>query len=286
MVSLDQAEELVRGLVARGGPTPSDDAGLEALLRDAFGGLHHLRRAFGEALSMQTLQGFALHKPHGYAGDYEIIDHIYRGHTTADPHLSNWDRFFQDCGAARAVRNRKAYFHALLRSALASAAGTLRVLNVASGPGRDVWEFFSGGPADVIFDCVERDPDAIAYAHGLCSAYAGRIRFNEASVLTFRAEPGYGLVWSAGLFDYFDDRIFRRVLTRLLPAVAPGGELVIGNFSVANPSAPYMHLLDWDLRYRSADDLRALARQCGVPNGRIRIGHEPLGINLFLHITG
>jgi extracellular factor (EF) 3-hydroxypalmitic acid methyl ester biosynthesis protein len=61
---------------------------------------------------------------------------------------------------------------------------------------------------------------------------------------------------------------------------------VIGNFSVANPSAPYMHLLDWDLYYRSADDLRALARQCGVAPGRIRIDQEPRGINLFLHISG
>ena len=35
-----------------------------------------LKSAFGPAMTTETLQGFVLNKPHGYAGDYEIIEQI------------------------------------------------------------------------------------------------------------------------------------------------------------------------------------------------------------------
>jgi SAM-dependent methyltransferase len=290
------AEGLIRGLVARGGPSPADYACLNAALADAFHrsrgearpgpGLSPLRQAMGEALSPQTLQGFAWRKPHGYAGDFEIIDRIYQGYIAPSPHLWRWDGFFQSTAAARAVRNRKDYFHALLRSCLWSAGRRLRVLNVASGPGRDMREYFlAHGPAQVRFDCIDQDAKAIAYAHGLCEAFPHGVRFVQGSVLTFRPEQRYDLVWCAGLFDYFDDRIFRRMLPRLLAAVAPQGQLVIGNFSDMNPNRPYLHLMEWELYHRSADQLLALARQCGIPADRLRVGQEPEGVNLFLHVS-
>jgi extracellular factor (EF) 3-hydroxypalmitic acid methyl ester biosynthesis protein len=244
-----------------------------------------LRQAFGEALSVETMQGFAFHKPHGYAGDYEIIDRVYRRYITPSPNLSNWDRFFQATDAAHAVRNRKAYFHAVVRAA-ATGRGGFRVLNVASGPGRDVREYLlAPGGTEVHFDCLDMDADAIAYARQLCAAFPQRVRFFHGSILGFRPENGYDLVWSAGLFDYFDDRLFQRILARLLAAVRPGGQLVIGNFSDNNPTRPYMHLMDWDLYHRGIDDLLVLARRCGLPDHRLRIGQEPKGINLFLHVA-
>jgi hypothetical protein len=73
---------------------------------------------------------------------------------------------------------------------------------------------------------------------------------------------------------------------RLLPALAQGGELVIGNFSDCNPSRTYMELLgDWYLHHRSDEDLRLLAHQAGVPGSHVRIGCERLKVNLFLHIA-
>jgi len=249
-------------------------------------GLSPLRRALGEALSAETMQGFAFRKPHGYAGDYEIIDRIYRGYTARAPHLSRWDRFFQSTPAAQAVRNRKAYFQELVRS-MAAARGRLDVLNVASGPGRDVREYLEAHrSARVRFDCIDKDAAALAYARELCAAFKHRVRFIRGNALSFRAETRYDLVWSAGLFDYFDDRVFRRVLPRLLAAVAPGGQLVVGNFSDANPNRAYMHLLEWDLHHRSPDHLLALAGQCGIAAHRLRIGQESQGINLFLHVAG
>ena len=66
------------------------------------------------ALCLETMQGFAFQKPHGYAGDHEIIDKIYTHWHSSDPSLRKWDEFFHSQEAPIAVRNRKQYFINLL----------------------------------------------------------------------------------------------------------------------------------------------------------------------------
>ena len=92
-------------------------------------------------------------------------------------------------------------------------------------------------------------------------------------------DDSYDLVYSAGLFDYLKDRMVRRAGARLVDALAPGGNAVIGNFDVANPTRPFMELiLDWPLYHRSAGDLRRLFGDLG---GTMTIEREAAGVNLF-----
>ena len=107
--------------------------------------LQLLRDEMGEAISILTLQGFVYNKPHGYPGDYEIIEKIYLEQTSNDPELRKWDLYFQLQKAPMAVRNRKQYFLDLLNGLEATKIDTSakRVLNIASGPARDLFDFFS-----------------------------------------------------------------------------------------------------------------------------------------------
>jgi hypothetical protein len=67
------------------------------------------------------------------------------------------------------VRNRKSYFNDVVEQQARKAGGAeVAVLNIASGPGRDVSEFLSKGSYNVCFDCIEQDSKAIAYAVALC----------------------------------------------------------------------------------------------------------------------
>jgi hypothetical protein len=126
----------------------------------------------------------------------------------------------------------------------------------------------------VVFHCVEFDSKAIVHATGLNHAHLDRVRFIQKNALLYQPEGQYDLVWAAGIFDYFTDRVFVRLLRRLLGAVAPAGKVVVGNFSEENPTGPYMELVDWLLHLRGPDTLRALARQAGAVPGRVRIGSE------------
>lgn len=297
-LTLGQHLAYIEEMVAQGGPAPSQYGAFDRWLthiaeevragRMSEGELRAIREAFGPALSLETNQGLGLRKPHGYPGDYEIIDRIYRKHTTDDPALRNWDLYFHTQAAPCAVRNRKTYFVALLDALSASAhdSAPLAVLNVASGPARDVREFFAQSEDDrVTVECVDNDPNALAYARRVCQPYLDRTLFTEANALRFASPRSYRLIWSAGLFDYFGDKGFRFLVERLLTMLTDDGELVIGNFSKKNSTRDYMEVIgDWSLHYRDEDELRRLAAACGVRAEDIRIGQEPEGVNLFLHI--
>lgn len=287
----------VENMVSKGGPEFTEyvliDKWLDSLAKEHETSLITQKdlllilKKFGEALSCKTVHGFGYEKPYGYAGDFEIIDKIYNFHVSNEPHLKNWDLYFQQHNAPNAVRNRKAYFIELLRRrGLELKDKSFNVLNVASGPARDLYEYFQTDAPKPQVDCVEHDPKAIEFAQNLCRDFLSHITFHQANAFRFKIEKRYDVIWSAGLFDYFNDKQFCFLLKRLLGFLSPGGELVVGNFSENNPSRNYMEILgDWFLNHRSAEHLIGLAENCGVNRNAIRIGSEPEGVNLFLHIT-
>ena len=55
--------------------------------------------------------------------------------------LERWDHYFHWSSAPRAVRARKEYCIRLFEETVSNSSQPVRILNVASGPGRDVFEF-------------------------------------------------------------------------------------------------------------------------------------------------
>lgn len=292
---MQQHLQFIENLVNKGGPEPNEyevfGNWLDLVAEEVRSGklqqddLQNLRLAFGDALSQKTLIGFACRKPYNYAGDFEIIDKMYIEQISSNSRLENWDKHYHTQNAAIAVRNRKKYVISLLKN-LSRIKDNSQVLDVASGPARDLLEFFSEVESENVFvDCVEYDPKAIEYASRLCQNYLHNISFHQSNPFRFKTEKKYDLVWSAGLFDYFNDDRFKFMLKRLLKFLAPDGELVIGNFSDKNPTRSYMEILgDWNLNHRSREQLTSLALECGAIEENISINSEQEGINLFLHI--
>lgn len=246
-------------------------------------GLLELRKQFPAIGSDQTMQGLAYVKKHGYAGDYEIIDKIYTSWTSEHPEFRTWDKYFHQQIAPQAVRNRKTFFKELLiEIARENQSEKITVLNLASGPCRDILEFFDETKdMRFHFTCVELDPNAIQYATELLGEYAQQVTFIRQNIFRYMPEGEYDLVWSAGLFDYFDDNTFTKILARFKNQK----HIIIGNFSDANPTGGYMELIgEWFLNYRSAGKLRLLAKDAGYKKEQIRILHEPTEVNLFLSI--
>ena len=296
-VILEYILEFIRYMVGKGGPSTVDDytalnTAMDSLAQYRQSGLctseqlTSILHAFGDSLSLQTIQGLGFQKPHGYAGDYEIIDKIYQNYVCPNPRLANWDRFVHNQSAFKAVKNRQSYFLEQIWNLKISYSKETSVLNIASGPGRDMYESLRViGNSNVYFDCVEQDLDAIHYAKSLCRDFLSNINFIHRNVFRFFTQKRYDLIWSGGLFDYFNDGLFKRILKRLLPSLNKYGKLIIGNFSDNNPSRGYMDLFDWNLIHRSKEKLRTLAEECGVSPENISVEQEPEGVNLFLHIV-
>lgn len=293
---MDHHFDYLQYLVEKGGPEAEDyhdfDTWLAEVAEHARKGeltptdLGFLREVMGEAISAETMQGFVYQKPHGYAGDYEVIDRIYKRYVSDKSHLSRWDAYAQEHVCSYAVRNRVEYFANCLGNSLTrNVRARVQVLNLASGPGRDMLRFFERYPdAPVHIDCIEQDRNAVNHASALCEAHLDKIIFHVRNALRFQTGKKYDLIWSAGLFDYFDDNVFVFMLKKLGMMIAEDGEIVIGNFSSTNPSRPYMELFEWHLHHRSPVTLRALAARAGFAPEKVRVGKEETGVNLFLHV--
>jgi len=89
-------------------------------------------------------------------------------------------------------------------------------------------------------------------------------------------------MYSIGLIDYFNDRFVVNLLNFIHGCLAPGGQVILGNFHPSNPARALMdEVLDWPLIHRSEDDMHRLCAQSafGQPCDRIRF--DPSGVNLF-----
>lgn len=245
-----------------------------------------LRNALKAVITEKTIQGHIFHKPHGYAGDYELIDKFYTMHKSPDEKLAKWDEYLHSFPAAHAVRNRKNYIKDILKEKCGEKVSeTFEMLNLASGPARDIYEFLDENPSvNFHADCIDLDNNAIQYAKVLLNGHNDKVSFINKNILRFTTDKKYDLVWSAGLFDYFDDNIFKRLITRFLNNVKPGGELIVGNFCSSNPNIHYMEILDWILHHRSAENLITLVTDCGVSTKDFVIEKEPAAVNLFVRI--
>lgn len=240
-------------------------------------------------LCPDTVPGRSLAKKYGYAGDFESIDHLYQQSLSINPTGAKWDLYFHQHSACKAVCNRKEYFKSLLKDRL---VGTKQyhLLNVASGPARDLKELYdelNDRHGRLLTTCVDMDADAISFAGQMTSEYRDQIEFVNNNAFKFKTVNKYDLIWSAGLFDYFSDKAFRLMLLKFKAWLKPGGEIVVGNFNQShNPTRPAMEIIgDWFLNHRTEEQLMELALDAGWPKHQIFVGREPENVNLFLHLS-
>jgi extracellular factor (EF) 3-hydroxypalmitic acid methyl ester biosynthesis protein len=273
------------------GPTPNDYSMLNMFFQEVYDALekgeitmtdkYKFRNWFGRSMNTdETLQGHVCVRPLGYNGDYQIIDKIYRVVHSTDKVMQRWDAYYHQHPAPIAVRNRKDIFKQLLSTMPANS----RVLNLASGPSRDLYEFLQSSSTPLRITNLDLDEGAIAFSLELLSQieHASEIDYVHANVLRFRSTEQFDLIWSAGLFDYFNDDLFVKLLQKYAANLSANGVFVLGNFNTRNISRPYMEFADWNLNHRSEQQLIDMGHAAGFKHARVFA--EPTGINLFLEL--
>ncbi|MFN0033715.1 MAG: class I SAM-dependent methyltransferase [Saprospiraceae bacterium] len=275
-------------LLAKNGPDRSDyaafDRFIETVSDEAVSGF---KTGLGEQYLQETIHGHVLRQPFGYAGDFLVIDKIYTQHCSEKEEFGKWDQYFHRHAAPKAVRNRKDYFKRVMGRILRERKGQpTTLLNLASGPARDLAELYQTiDPKTLKTTCVDLDAHAIEYATRLNERWLKQIEFVHRNIFKFRPEENFDVIWSAGLFDYFDDATFVGILGKIRTWANPGGEIIIGNFSEENPSRRYMEAFgEWFLHHRSPAQLMRIALQAGFTRAQVRVGKESEGVNLFMHL--
>lgn len=291
-MELQEYLDYAKNLINIGGPNPDEYEDLTSAchaLRDmnlSTSDVALLHEVLKPILDIDSVFGFAFLKPHGYSGDFEMINRIYQQWTSPDStKFHKWDGFFHHLDSATAVRNRKQYLINQLNQ-LTERKESPRVLNLASGPCSDLYEFFSTNEhsENLHVDCLDMDKNAIEFGSTMCDRYWESITFINKNAFRYRPTVEYDLIWSAGLFDYFSDKLFIRLLQNMYSYLAEDGKLVIGNFSNKNTTRGVMEIIgQWYLHHRSESDLIEIGIKAGIPKEKINIFSEETGVNLFLH---
>ncbi len=261
-----------------------------------------LRKHLGPYLWQSALLKRAYEKPLGYAGDYEMMNMIYR-----DPAEGN--RLFAKTmnlyavheAAAKALKNRVS----LLKSEVIQAASEKRdrrvcIASIGCGPATELNQLLRERPElgeHLEVTLMDQEEQSIQYCERTLGELAietgARVHFVRESVrrLITRGQLSHTLnrqdfIYSAGLFDYLNDQGFRKLLSVLYETAAEGGTLFIGNFAPSNPSRWLMeYLLGWFLVHRTESELYELASHLEPKPSSVQVEREPLNVNLFLRIT-
>jgi len=263
--------------------------------------VYKLKSLFMSRLQKEFMYGdygvWSLNKPYGYAGDFKIIDDIYRNDPQTHGFARLMDNYFQASAISVAVRNRKEDFKEIILSVVKARNGQqLKIMDLASGPCREIQELLKGdlkGHAGVTFDCYDQDENAWNYAKNLLREGAARVKFIKENVVRIALKKNideqmpqkYDLIYSTGLFDYLDKRIATRLVANLRKMLKPDSVLAISDVreKYKNPSVHYMEWVgDWNLVYRSDEEFRKIFLDAGFSENELSYGADQQGLLQYI----
>jgi len=221
----------------------------------------------------------AFFKPSNYAGDYEMMRMIqqdkFNGATTF-ARLMN--AYGVSIPIASAVRSRNDFLARKIEEYVAgSPARSVDVLSVASGPALEITQLIKNAPSSagkIRLTLLDQEIEALKfsqeniYRHKIqydCRLSVNFIRIEISRFLKQLASKSksdelFDMVYAFGVFDYFEERTARFVLSSLLKLLRPAGKLIISNFSLDahrhRTLMEYGH--EWYLVYRSSEELEGL----------------------------
>jgi 2-polyprenyl-3-methyl-5-hydroxy-6-metoxy-1,4-benzoquinol methylase len=236
----------------------------------------------------------ALKKPHGYAGDKDLMIMIYRNEDCGtSPYAQLKNRVYQSLPAAEAVRQRARGMEQVLRQ-LPNGA---KVLCLGCGPAWEVQQIARDVSLHFNIDLLDHDPKTLDYTrmhigvpginHVQCNAFdviKGKTRFakvgaqsdsNDVDTMLELKQGQYDLVYSMGLYDYIanfpmnPNRGVTGLTKRLFDFLKPSGQLIVGNFltpgGANSHQASHRFMMEayseWSLIYRTPEQVRVFAKQ-------------------------
>jgi alpha-beta hydrolase superfamily lysophospholipase/SAM-dependent methyltransferase len=209
----------------------------------------------------------------------ESLDYVYENRPRGKTALGAWiDRAYLNSIGWKGIRQRKVnlqkVLHGLL-SELGRGRKPVRVMDIASGPGRYLLEALRNSPAEATALLRDRSPEGIDAGRALARTmgvsgvtYAQGDAFDPDSLARISPHPDLTIV--SGLYELFPEN--ERVLASLrgvFQALAPGGYLVYTN----QPWHPQVEMIarvlvnrdgdPWIMRRRTQAEMDELVRATG-----------------------
>ncbi len=244
-------------------------------------------------------------KPLGYAGDYEMVDMMFRNPFEGGSLFAQMlNAYALQLPPIIGHRNRIDYLCKILEQE--TARGVVHdcrtnVFNVGCGTAQEVQRFLTDGElanhAD--FTLLDFDNETLEHAsrilNGLIRKHQRRTQIQTVrqSVFQILKEFGnsglhqqsryYNLIYCAGLFDYLSDQICRQLIEAFYAMLSPNGLLIVTNVDKHTAINQMECFLDWHLVYRNKEKMQSLVPPKIDPQTVI-IKQDATGVNLFMEI--
>ena len=174
------------------------------------------------------------------------------------------------------------------RSSRRATASGARIMSLACGPAREVFDVFETLPDASRLKATLIDFDLQALAH--VAERRDRLGLQRSMTLTPEnlihlaigrktiAVDEQDLVYSIGLIDYFPDELVVKLMSLIHGLLRPGGKAILGNFHPTNACKAFMdHVLEWRLIHRSEADMDRLYRASAFGRDCTNIRFEDQG---------
>ena len=264
---------------------------------------YYFRKQLWDLILCSPFTGRATLKPRGYPGDSGLMRMLYLNNYQGDSTYAKLThKHAVEHAASQSVRNRLLLVGRMLNNyqnrPRVLHRGKVNVLSVGCGAAFELQDIIKS-PQDCgkyHFTLFDQDPVALSEAAEIVNnientlSLAPEVDYVQGSVRTMlfsrklRQEWGqFDFIYSLGLFDYLASRVAKAVLDRLYQLLSPGGELVIGNFHVSNPSRYYMgYWGDWFLILRTEEELKSLFQN--TSQDKVSVIYDQTKSQMFLHI--
>ena len=203
------------------------------------------------------------YKPHGYAGDYRVIEWAYDserdcGEDPTEPGIVNCLEFLSSTvHSVQSLWERRQWLFSLLADEYDRKNGRLRILDVACGGARYLKNFLSSIEDSSMIDItlVDQDQAALAFCHThSLRPWNAQVKRIHTPIIDFTrrvTDEQFDVIISAGLFDYLNDSLGRMLLEHMMTLTKRGGVIAISNFHPDDPSRLVKEwLVDWWLVFR------------------------------------
>jgi len=263
-----------------------------------------LRRFLHPVTQCSPFMHRAFEKPLGYAGDFEMVDMMFRDPFQGGSFFAKLlNSYALQLPPVAAHRNRIQYLSNMLASEALRAipkGRQARVFNLGCGPAREVQQFVAGSELShhVSFLLADFEEQSLKYTDRVLQELKQRhhrrtgVKTAKVSVAQLikehqrrdrRTVEPYDIVYCAGLFDYLADTVCRQLMDVFYGMLAPDGLLVATNVDV-HPAINQMEcFLDWHLNYRNPKGMRELV-PAAAQAAEVTVKCDASGANVFLEV--
>lgn len=182
-----------------------------------------------------------------------------------------FDRMFFYSSAAEATRERLKEFEKMLVRLIKYYGNKgLRILSIASGPGRDILNLVEEHRnADIEATCIDIDQEAISMGRRLAEkkGVSDKViykRGNAKRIDEYEDEKKYHIVVTQGFLDYlsFEDSLV--LLRKVYTILRPGGHVVVCNMNRHSWMRFWMEFFGgWRLNYKTENSVKKILDECG-----------------------